>query len=61
MPTSNKYFKILDRSAKDDGRNKKTKSTRQNAVSARVKEGRLFIDDIIQKSPSTKLASFDGD
>ena len=61
IPINIKYLSISEKLDKDSGRNKKINSTREKAASALVKVGRLFIVDIIQKSPSLKLPSLDGD
>jgi len=46
IPTNSKYFRISDRLDRDAGRNKKTNSTKQKAMSTRVKDGKLFFDAI---------------
>jgi|TARA_B100001079_G_scaffold10738_1_gene8810 hypothetical protein len=61
IPTNIKYLSISEKWDKDSGRNKKINRTRQKVASALVKVGRLFIVDIIQKSPSLKLPSLDRD
>ena len=52
IPSNIEYLSISEKLDKDSGRNKKINSTKQKAASALVKVGRLFIVDIIQKSPS---------